>query len=257
VTNTDRGFLDFAGRSVVVTGASSGLGVAFAQAFAEAGADVVLGARRVEKLERVADSVRSTGRRVHTVATDVADPDQCQRLVDEAMAKFGRVDVLVNNAGVALTAPAESVTEEEWDTALDVNARGAFFLAQALGRGMLARGCGRIVNVTSQAALGGLADHAAYCASKAALTLVTRVLAVEWGPRGVTCNAVAPTVILTPMGERVWGDPARAAPMLARIPVGRFGVPAEVASVVAFLASDLAAMINGETISVDGGYSAQ
>jgi NAD(P)-dependent dehydrogenase (short-subunit alcohol dehydrogenase family) len=122
---------------------------------------------------------------------------------------------------------------------------------------MPARGRGRIVNVTSQAGLGGIAEHAAYCASKAALGLVTKVLAVEWGPRGVTVNSVAPTVILTPMGERVWGEEEKARPMLAKIPLGRFGRPPEVAAVVAFLASDLASLINGETISVDGGYSAQ
>jgi glycerol dehydrogenase len=122
---------------------------------------------------------------------------------------------------------------------------------------MLERGRGRIVNVTSQAGVVGLRDHAAYCASKAGLGLLTKVLAIEWGPRGVAVNAVAPTVILTPMGEQVWGDPAVGDPMLAKIPLGRFGQPVEVASVVAFLASDLAGMIHGETILIDGGYTAQ
>jgi NAD(P)-dependent dehydrogenase (short-subunit alcohol dehydrogenase family) len=187
---------------------------------------------------------------------DLRGPREAQQVAEAAEAALGPVDVLVNNAGVSLTAPAELVTEAEWDTVLDVNAKAAFFLAQAVGRGMLARGRGRIVNVTSVAGLAATPDHAAYCASKAALDLVTKVLALEWGPRGVSCNAVAPTVILTPMGERVWGAPEKAGPKLAEIPLGRFGRPPEVASVVAFLASDLASLINGETVVVDGGYLA-
>jgi NAD(P)-dependent dehydrogenase (short-subunit alcohol dehydrogenase family) len=155
--------------------------------------------------------------------------------VARAAEAFGEVDILVNNAGVARTGPAEDVTEADWDFVLDTNLKGAFFVAQAIGKRMLARGRGRIVNVSSQAGLVGLRDHAAYCASKAGLGLLTKVLAVEWGPRGVTVNAVAPTVILTPMGEQVWGDPAVGALMLAKIPLGRFGRPVEVAGVVAFL----------------------
>jgi 2-deoxy-D-gluconate 3-dehydrogenase len=135
--------------------------------------------------------------------------------------------------------------------------KGAFFVAQAIGRNMLDRGSGRIVNVSSQAGLVGLRDHAAYCASKAGLGLLTKVLAIEWGPRGVAVNAVAPTVILTPMGEQVWGDPDIGRPMLAKIPLGRFGQPEDVACTVAFLASDLAGMINGEIVAIDGGYTAQ
>jgi NAD(P)-dependent dehydrogenase (short-subunit alcohol dehydrogenase family) len=249
--------VDLTGRRAVVTGAGKGIGREICLELARAGADVFGVSRTPEDLASLGDEIGSLGRRYGACAVDLRGPAEAARIASAAEASLGPVDVLVNNAGVALTAPADRVTEDEWDTTLDVNAKGAFFLAQAIGRGMLARGRGRIVNVTSQAALGGLADHAAYCASKAALTLVTKVLAVEWGPRGVTCNAVAPTVILTPMGERVWGDPAKAAPMLAKIPLGRFGVPADVAAVVVFLASDLAAMINGETISVDGGYSAQ
>ena len=170
---------------------------------------------------------------------------------------FGRVNILVNNAGVARTGPAEAISEADWDFVLDTNLKGAFFVAQAIGRGMLERGTGRIISVSSQAGIVGLRDHAAYCASKAGLGLLTKVLAIEWGPRGVAVNAVAPTVILTPMGEQGWGDPEVGRPMLATIPLGRFGQPIEVASVVAFLASDLAAMINGEIVAFDGGCTAQ
>ena len=249
--------IDLSGRVAVVTGAGKGIGREVALQLARAGAGIFAVSRTEAELRSLGDEVRGLGAPYGYVVAELTGAPAAERVARAAEDLLGPVDVLVNNAGVAVTAPAAELTEAQWDATMDTNLRGAFFMAQALGRGMLARGRGRIINVTSQAALGGLADHAAYCASKAGLTLVTKVLAVEWGPRGVTCNAVAPTVILTPMGERVWGDPAKGGPMLAKIPLGRFGVPADVASAVVFLASDMAAFVNGETISVDGGYSAQ
>jgi NAD(P)-dependent dehydrogenase (short-subunit alcohol dehydrogenase family) len=240
------------GRRALVTGASKGIGLAIAHRLVAEGVQVVTGSRETTaELKELAGSGRLTA-----VEVDLTSETGPADLVAAAL-DGGPVDVLVNNAGLALNAPADQVSEEDWDTTLAVNLKAAFFCSQAVGRRMLARGRGRIVNVTSQAGVVALSDHAAYCASKAGLGMITKVLAVEWGPRGVAVNAVAPTVILTPLGERVWGDPARGGPMLARIPLGRFGQPVEVASVVAFLASDLAAMINGETILVDGGYTAQ
>jgi NAD(P)-dependent dehydrogenase (short-subunit alcohol dehydrogenase family) len=249
--------IDLSGRVAVVTGAGKGIGREVALQLARAGAAVFAVSRTEAELWSLGEEVRALGARYGYLVAELTGAAAAEHVARTAEELLGPVDVLVNNAGVAVTAPAAELTEDQWDATMATNLRGAFFMAQAVGRGMLARGRGRIVNVTSQAALGGLPDHAAYCASKAGLTLVTKVLAVEWGPRGVTCNAVAPTVILTPMGERVWGDPAKGGPMLAKIPLGRFGVPADVASAVLFLASDLAGMINGETISVDGGYSAQ
>jgi NAD(P)-dependent dehydrogenase (short-subunit alcohol dehydrogenase family) len=249
--------IDLRGRAAVVTGAGKGIGREVCLELARAGAAVFAVSRTESELRSLGDEVRALGVGYGHQVADLTGAAPAERVAEAAEAALGPIGVLVNNAGVAVTAPAAELTEAQWDATMDTNLRGAFFMAQAVGRRMLARRHGRIVNVTSQAALGGLADHAAYCASKAGLTLVTKVLAVEWGPRGVTCNAVAPTVILTPMGERVWGEPAKAAPMLAKIPLGRFGVPSDVASVVAFLASDMAGLINGETISVDGGYSAQ
>ncbi len=248
--------IDLSGRRAIVTGAGKGIGRAICLHLAEAGADVFAVSRTEADLVSLGEEIARLGVRYAYLAADVADPNAPEAIAERAELALGPIDVLVNNAGVAVTAPAESVTRAEWDHVLDTNLKAAFFLAQAVGRRMLARGFGRIVNVTSQAGIGGLPEHAAYCASKAGLGLVTKVLAIEWGARGVTVNAVAPTVILTPMGERVWqGEKGEA--MLAKIPLGRFGRPPDVASVVAFLASDLASMINGETISVDGGYSAQ
>ncbi|MCC7372132.1 MAG: glucose 1-dehydrogenase [Chloroflexi bacterium] len=248
--------IDLTGKVAVVTGAGKGIGRAISLELAQAGADVFGVSRTASDLDSLASEVRAQGVRFGACVADLSSAAAAEQAA-RAAADFGQVDVLVNNAGIARTAPAEDVTEADWDAVMDTNLKGAFFVAQAFGRGMLARGGGRIVNVTSQAGVVGLRDHAAYCASKAGLGLLTKVLAIEWGPRGVAVNAVAPTVILTPMGEQVWGDPAVGAPMLAKIPLGRFGRPAEVASVVAFLASDLAGMINGETILIDGGYTAQ
>ena len=248
--------IDLSGKVAVVTGAGKGIGRAICLELARAGADVFGGSRTGADLVSLGDEVRARGVRYGACVADLSAPAAAEYAAAQAAA-FGDVSILVNNAGVARTAPAEDVTEADWDAVMNTNLKGAFFVAQAFGRGMLARGHGRIVNVTSQAGVVGLRDHAAYCASKAGLGLLTKVLAIEWGPRGVAVNAVAPTVILTPMGEQVWGDPAIGAPMLAKIPLGRFGRPVEVASVVAFLASDLAAMIHGETILIDGGYTAQ
>jgi NAD(P)-dependent dehydrogenase (short-subunit alcohol dehydrogenase family) len=249
--------IDLTGRNVIVTGAGKGIGRAICLTLAQAGAGVFAVSRTEADLDSLAAEVAALGIPYGACVAEVGGAAAAERIAGAAAAALGEIDVLVNNAGIARNAPAELVTEDEWDATQATNVRGAFFLAQAVGRGMLARRRGRIINVTSAAGLAALADHAAYCASKAALGMLTKVLAIEWGPRGVTVNAVAPTVILTPLGERVWGDPARGGPMLAKIPLGRFGQPPEVASVVAFLASDHAALINGETIAVDGGYTAQ
>ena len=241
------------GKVVIVTGASSGLGVAFAHCFAEAGADVVLGARRVEKLERVAASVRSTGRRVHTVATDVADPEQCQRLVDEAMAKFGRVDVLVNNAGVGTAVPATRETPEEFRQVVEVNLNGCYWMAQACGRVMLPGSS--IVNISSVLGLttAGL-PQAAYSASKAGLIGLTRDLAQQWTARkGIRVNALAPGFFASEMTQQY--PDGYLEQMQARIPAGRKGDPRELAAALVFLASDAGGYVTGQTFAVDGGMT--
>jgi NAD(P)-dependent dehydrogenase (short-subunit alcohol dehydrogenase family) len=247
--------IDLQGRYAVVTGAGKGIGRAVCLELARAGAGVFATSRTAEELASLGEEVTALGVPYASWTTDLRGAGAPHELARRAEAQLGPVDVLINNAGLALNAPAERVTEEEWDTTLSVNLKAAFFCAQAVGRAMLERGHGRIVNVTSSAAVVAIEEHAAYCASKAALGMLTKVLALEWGPRGVAVNAVAPTVTLTPLGQRVWGDPAKGGPMLAKIPLGRFALPNEVAAVVVFLASDLAAMITGETVLVDGGLT--
>ena len=249
--------LDLTGRRAVVTGAGKGIGRSICLELAHAGADVFAVSRTQSDLDSLGEELAPTGVRYGCCVVDLRGKETAEYVAAEAEAALGAPDVLVNNAGVADNAPATEVTEEQWDTTLDVNAKGAFFMSQALGGRMIESGWGRIVNVSSQAGLIALEEHAAYGASKGAMNMLTKVLAVEWGQYGVTVNAVAPTVILTPMGEAFWNEPSRREPMLEKIPLGRFGVPTEVASVVAFLASDHAALINGAIIPIDGGYTAR
>ena len=248
--------IDLSGRSAVVTGAGKGIGREICIELASAGADVFGVSRTRDDLESLGSEIVQSGVRYAYSCGDLAEDLSAHQVATEAQRALGDIDILVNNAGISANAPATEVTEEQWATTMDVNAKAAFFMAQALGRGMLSRGHGRIINVSSQAGLVALSDHVAYGASKAALDMITRVLALEWGSLGITVNSVAPTVILTPMGERVWGDPEKAQPMLDQIPMGRFGRPPEVAAAVTFLACDLASLINGAVIPVDGGYTA-
>jgi NAD(P)-dependent dehydrogenase (short-subunit alcohol dehydrogenase family) len=167
---------------------------------------------------------------------------------------FGRIDVLVNSAGIVRLAPAETLTVEDWEATIAVNLRGTFLLSQAIGRIMLRHGGGRIINLASQAARVALDQHVAYCASKAGVVAVTRALASEWGGRGITVNAISPTIVLTELGRAAWAGP-RGDAMLELIPTGRFGEPEEIAATAEFLASEHASMINGVDLAVDGGYT--
>ncbi len=237
----------------VVTGASSGLGVAFSQALAEAGADVVLGARRVERLEETRALVEATGRRALVVATDVASPEQCQALVDRAVAELGRVDVLVNNAGVGTAVPATRETPEQFRRVVDVNLHGCYWTAQACARVM--QPGSSIVNVSSVLGLttGGL-PQAAYSASKAGLLGLTRDLAQQWtGRKGIRVNALAPGFFATEMTDAY--PPGYLDLMAQRIPAGRNGEPAELAATLVWLVSPAAAYVTGQTVVVDGGLT--
>ena len=240
-------------RVAIVTGASSGLGVAFAQGLAEAGADVVLGARRADRLEDTAELVRGAGRRALPVATDVADPDSCTALVEAAMAEFGRVDVLVNNAGVGTAAPATRETPEQFRSVIDVNLNGCYWMAQACGRVM--KPGSSIINISSVLGLttAGL-PQAAYASSKAGLIGMTRDLAQQWtGRKGIRVNAIAPGFFASEMTEQYPDGYLES--QESRIPAGRKGDPAELAATVVFLASDAAGYVTGQTLPVDGGMT--
>jgi NAD(P)-dependent dehydrogenase (short-subunit alcohol dehydrogenase family) len=241
------------GRVAIVTGASSGLGVAFAEGLAEAGADVVLGARRVDRLEDTAALVRDTGRRALAVATDVADPESCTALVEAAVAEFGRVDVLVNNAGVGTAVPATRETPEQFRSVIDVNLNGCYWMAQACGRVM--QPGSSIINISSVLGLttAGL-PQAAYASSKAGLIGMTRDLAQQWtGRKGIRVNAIAPGFFTSEMTEQYPDGYLES--QEGRIPVGRKGDPAELAAAVVFLASDAAGYVTGQTLPVDGGMT--
>lgn len=241
------------GKVVIVTGASSGLGVSFAQAFAEAGAHLVLGARRVEQMAGTAGLVEAAGRRVYTRKTDVTDPEQCQQLVESAIKEFGRVDVLVNNAGVGTAVPATRETPEQFRKVIDVNLNGSYWMAQACGRVM--QPGSSIINISSVLGIttGGL-PQAAYSASKAGVIGLTRDLAQQWGPRkGIRVNALAPGFFKSEMTDEY--QPGYLDSQLPRIMVGRMGDPAELAASAVWLASPAAGYVTGQTIVVDGGLT--
>jgi NAD(P)-dependent dehydrogenase (short-subunit alcohol dehydrogenase family) len=239
------------GKVVIITGASSGFGVAFADAFAQAGADLAIGARRVDRLDETRRRVLSTGRRVVAVPTDVSDPAACQALVDAAVQKLGRVDVLINNAGVGAAVPALRETPEQFQGVLDVNLNGPYWMAQAAARAMTQGGA--IVNISSIAAIRSLGlPQAAYSASKAGLIGLTRDLAQQWtGRRGIRVNAVLPGIFETEMTSDWFAE--KFDEQLPRIPAGRGGTPTELAATVLFLASDAASYVTGQTLVVDGG----
>jgi NAD(P)-dependent dehydrogenase (short-subunit alcohol dehydrogenase family) len=240
-------------RVVIVTGASSGLGVAFATGLAEAGADIVLGARRAERLAETAELVSAAGQRAIAVKTDVASPDDCQALVDAAIEAFGRVDVLVNNAGVGTAVPATRETPDEFARVIDINLNGCYWMAQACARVM--RPGSSIVNISSVLAVtsAGL-PQAAYSASKAGLLGLTRDLAQQWsGRKGIRVNAIAPGFFASEMTDQY--RPGYLEEQLHRVPLGRPGDAAEVTAAVLFLASDAGSYVTGQTLIVDGGFS--
>jgi NAD(P)-dependent dehydrogenase (short-subunit alcohol dehydrogenase family) len=237
----------------IVTGASSGLGVAFARALAEAGADLALGARRADRLAETRALVEKTGRRAIAVATDVARPEDCQGLVEAAMAEFGRVDILVNNAGVGTAVPASRETPEQFRSVIEVNLNGCYWMAQAAGRVM--RPGSSIINISSVLGIttAGL-PQAAYTASKAGLIGLTRDLAAQWtGRKGIRVNALAPGFFESEMTDAYPEE--YLAGVLPRVLAGRFGDPEELAAAVVFLASGAGGYVTGQVLAVDGGVT--
>ena len=248
---------DLTGKKALVSGASKGIGRAIALALAAQGVDVAVVARNEEDLETLAKEVRSQGRNCLVLTADLAEYDEVLGVAERALGEWPTIDILVNNAGVSHPESALETGSANWDHTFAINTKALFFLSQQLAKPMLEQQWGRIINISSQAGLIALEDHAAYCASKGAVEMVSKVMALEWAPHGITVNCIAPTVINTPMAEMAFPTPEAKAKMLSRIPVGRFGEVDEVAAAVLFLASDGAAMITGDTIKVDGGWTAQ
>jgi 2-deoxy-D-gluconate 3-dehydrogenase len=245
------------GKTALVTGATKGIGLEICKVLADAGADIAAAGRDAEGLEEVSAGVKALGRRCEMIAADLAETGGARGCAREALKRFGAIDILVNNAGIALLGKLESASDADWDLTMAVNLRAPFQIAQELAPQMIKRGGGKIINVSSQAGVVGLDSHAAYCASKGGLNMLTKVMTVEWAKHNIQTNAVCPTVILTPMGEKVWGDPAKGKPMLDKVPLGRFGRPVEVADLVLYLASEASNLVCGETILIDGGFTSQ
>lgn len=236
----------FHGQRILVTGAGKGIGRAIAQRLHADGAHVIAVSRTAADLDALRAEIGGT-----SIVADLEQPAAIEEIVRAA----GRVDHLVNNAGVSFPEAFLDASSSAFDRTMAINVRAVLLLSQAIVRGWLARGhAGAIVNLSSQASQAALRDHAAYCASKGALDMLTKVMALELGRHGIRVNAVNPTVTLTPMGEMAWSDPQKSGPMLAAIPLGRFAQPAEVASAVAFLLHGEAGMISGVTLPVDGGF---
>ena len=245
--------ISLAGKVVIVTGASRGIGEATALAFAESGADVVLVARKIEALEAVAVKVREKGVRALALSAHIGRLEGIEDVVTRTVAEFGRIDVLVNNAASNPTmASAMDVDERAWDSIMNLNLKGLFFLSQRVARVMREQGGGRIVNVTSA---GGIRPHIlpVYSISKGAVVMATKVMALEWAKDGINVNAVAPGLTQTKFSEALWNDEEILKYLLARIPMDRFAQPHEIAGTIVFLASDAAAFINGAVLPVDGG----
>ena len=248
---------DLTGQTVLVTGAARGLGRASALACAKAGADIALGLRDAKAAsgQALAKEIEALGRRALPFQMDVAHLDQIESAIAAAEAAFGRIDVLVNNAGIGPENLAENVHEADFDATLAVNLKGTFFAAQAAGRRMIARKAGRIINMSSQAGQVALKGEAIYCMTKAGIDHMTRCLAYEWAPHQVTVNAVAPTFIWTDGTRPSLSDENFLRETLAKIPLGRIGEPMDVAGAVVFLASPAASLITGTTLRVDGGWA--
>ena len=247
---------DFSGDVALITGGSRGLGLEIAQAFAAAGATVVITARREQWLQEAALTLRQQGATAYSLLCDVADVTSVEHMLEQTLTTCGKVDVLVNSAGLTWGTPAEAMPLDRWHQVIEANVTGTFLMSQHVGRHMLARGKGAIVNVASIAGLGGgQVNTIGYNASKAAVINLTRALAIEWGARGVRVNAVAPGMFRTRMTEAIL---QRSEPAIASaLPMKRIGQPGELAPSVLFLASDAASYINGQVLTIDGGKTAE
>jgi len=246
---------DLSGQVAIVTGTSRGLGQYFARALARAGADLVLTSRDRKALREMEEEVKGLGRRSVSLELDVRDYDSIQKMAEEAQKAFGQIHILVNNAGCNVRKPAVDVTWDDWNLVLDTNLRGSFFVAQAVARGMIEHGYGRIINIGSLTSVFGFAGLGPYCASRGGIRQLTMSLADDWGKNGVTVNCLAPGWFKTAQNKVLYDDPEWVAYLTDRIPVKRPGLPSDLDGAVVFLASEASRYITGQTLLVDGGIS--
>lgn len=244
-----------AGRTALVTGAGKGLGRAIALGFAGAGADVVLMARTRADLDAVAREVEALGRQAMVAVADATDSQQVDAVVEQAMARFGRLDVLAHAAGGSLRKPSVDVTDEEWDGVIAANLSSTFKVCRAVGRRMLAQGSGSIINLASTAGMRGRPGNAPYSAAKAAVINLSRALAMEWAPKGVRVNVLAPGRFLTPLTQAEMAVPEKYDAFVRQVPLGRIGRPEEIQDIAVWLASDASSYVTGSTITLDGGQT--
>ncbi|CAI0821862.1 SDR family oxidoreductase [Serratia fonticola] len=251
ITGQSKGALQ--GKVALITGGAAGIGLAIAKCYLQNGAQVVLldRAAQVVQIAQQLDEQLALG-----IVMDVTDKASVEQAVAQANAHFGRLDVLVNSAGIVALYPAEELPEDAWDSTMAVNLKGVFLTSQAVGHYFIRQGSGSIINLASQAGVVALPNHLAYCASKAGVIGLTQVLALEWGPHNVRVNAISPTVVLTELGRKAWSGEV-AEQMKQKIPLRRFAEPEDIAASALFLASDAASMITGSNLVVDGGYTIQ
>ena len=248
--------LELNGKVAVVIGGTSGIGRAIAHGLADAGADVVPTSRRPEQVDVVATEIEERGRRSLRLPSDVSERDSLQHVLEETVKAFGKVDILVNSAGRTKRAPTLDFSEDDWNDIIETNLTGTLRACQVFGRHMLEREYGRIINIASLSTFVALHEVAAYSASKAAVASLTKSLAVEWSPRGVCVNAIAPGVFRTALNQKLLDESERGREFLLRTPMKRFGKVEELAGAAIFLASDAASFVNGEVLTVDGGLLA-
>lgn len=247
---------DLNGKTIIVTGAGTGIGQAMAVGLARAGADLILIGRRPDPLKEVEQEVLAQGVKALVLPGDISSLGFQDHAVSETIKAFGKIDVLINNAAVLFKGPIEETTEEVWDTTIDINLKGNFFMALAVGKEMIKRNKGKIINILSNCSF--VAEHGigAYCVSKGGLLLVTRCLATEWGPYGIQVNGIGPAFVRTPMNNPVLADPSFVEWSTNRIPLHRMGQPEETVGAAIYLSSDSASFVNGAVLMIDGGFTA-